>query len=194
MERKKEMTKPPIALNDEFLRHEMPVSWTAVWNFWRKNEEELPHWIEYWQAKGFESWDQWRQERVDHYGLQSLRWHYYRVEMPYSSIPQFRGGPYKGWIEKYYKGRHLPTFERLAKDARGINLHPGIKDLLADFPTVSVLLGIVINGKVYIIEGMHRCAALALIANQGTSLRKKLDIHIALAQWPTERGELPEPK
>lgn len=174
----------PIQLNDPYLDHVMPMSWDEVFGWWRRNEERIPHWTAYWTAKGFTSWEQWRMEKVRHFGLPDLQWQFYRVEMPYISIPGFRGGPFKGWLERYYKGLHFPTFAEMAQLPNGISDSGDIAKYLVEFPASTVLTGIVYDGSVIVMEGMHRCAALALVAKKGITLNIEHDVHICLAQWP----------
>jgi len=185
------MNQSPIQLKDQTLNYVMPVLWDDVFGFWRFNEEKLPHWIQYWHSKGFESWEQWRQEKVDHFGFVSLYWYYYKIVMPYISIPAFRGGPFKGWQEKFYKGLNFPTFEELANDHSGIQQDEGISKYLIDFPAQTTLTGIVLDGHVIIMEGMHRCAALSLVARKGITLNIEHDIQICLAQWPQDQPLVP---
>lgn len=177
------MSTSPIKLNDPYLKHVMSMSWASVFDWWRMNEERLPHWIAYWSAEGYDSWEQWRLEKVRHFELKDLTWHYYNVTMPYISVPAFRGGPFKGW-ERFYKGLHFPTFEELARDPNGIREYGGVGKYLVEFPARTVLTGIVIRGDVIIMEGMHRCAALALVADKGVTLNITHEMHICLAQWP----------
>lgn len=176
---------PPIQLNDPYLKHVMPMSWDDVFDWWRTNEERLPHWIGYWTAKGYDNWEQWRLEKVRHFGLPSLEWHYYQVEMPYISVPAFRGGPFKGWQEHYYKGLHFPKFAEMAQLPKGISDSGEIGKYLVEFPATTVLTGIVHSGDVIVMEGMHRSAALALVAKKGVTLNIQHDMNICLAQWPS---------
>lgn len=185
------MSDSPLVLKDEFLAYEMPLSWESVWDFWRANEESLPHWTAYWRAQGYKSWEQWRTKEFRPFQLETLQWHYYRVELPYISIPAFRGGPFYSWQKRFYGGMHLPTFRDMADQHHGIREDAGIANYLIDFPESTVLVGVVLEEKVVILEGMHRCAALSLVARKGSTLDLRHDIRICLAAWPEGRPLVP---
>jgi hypothetical protein len=162
-----------------------PLTWPDVFAIWRQNEDyPNSHWIAHWKGRGFNSWDDWRLTYVEPLGLKELEWGLYEVKNPLQAIPLFHGGPFRSWIEKFYQGVEYPTFADLAKMPE-IQTHQGVLNMLADFPAQTTVSAVIINNEAYVVEGMHRCAALALAAKQG----KKLDtqVKVALAQYNQEK-------
>lgn len=163
------------------------LSWSDVFEIWRQNEDyPNSHWIAHWQGRGFKSWDDWRASYIGPLGLDQLNWELHEVVEPLKGIPLFHGGPFRSWIEMFYQGREFPTFAELAQMPE-IQTHNGVLSMLKTFPEQTTISAVVINGEAYVVEGMHRCAALALAAKQG----KKLDtqLKVALAQY--NKNELP---
>jgi len=160
----------------EFIK---PLSWDGVFGRWSDLEADRPNWIEHYKSKGFSSWEEWRTtEIVEPLKLAERKWRLYRILDPTQNIPRFRGGPFKGWVERFYEGRSLPTFAELAKH-QGIQTHKGINEIITNFPKESLLIAVVTNKGIVILEGMHRCCAIALAASQSFSIEANIDIALA---------------
>jgi len=108
------------------------------------------------------------------------------VENPTDTVLHFFGGPFRAWIKNYYQGSRARTFEELANDPK-IQNNEIVKEMVADSPAVANLVGLQVGKKVFIIEGMHRCCALAVMGMQKMELRSK--VLIALAPYS---GGIPE--
>lgn len=164
-----------------------PLTWPEVFEIWRQNEDYPgSHWISLWQERGFKSWEAWRTTYIKPNGLDELQWGLYEIENPPQAIPLFHGGPFRSWIEKFYQGRENPTFAALAEMLE-IQAHQGILNMLANFPKETTISAVIINKEAYVVEGMHRCAALALAAKQSLKLDSR--VKVALAQY--NRDKLP---
>jgi hypothetical protein len=162
-----------------------PLTWPDVFAIWRQNEDYPDsHWIKLWQERGFKSWQDWRASYIKPLGLDELPWGLYEITDPLQAIPLFHGGSFRSWIKMFYQGRDNPTFTELAEKPE-IQAHQGILNMLASFPAQTTITAVVINDEAYVVEGMHRCAALALAAKQG----KKLDtrVKVALAQYNQDK-------
>lgn len=154
-------------------------SWSDVFNVWRENEDYPgSHWILLWQERGFKSWEDWRETYVERLGLKQLEWGFYEIIEPMQTVPQFGGGPFRSWVERFYQGKDNPLFSELAFLPE-IQTHQGIINLMNDFPPETVITGVILNDKVIIVEGMHRCAAIALAAHLGLKIKTKMLICLA---------------
>lgn len=155
-----------------------PLTWEDVFGFWRENEAASPAWEEHWRSRGFNSWEEWRQQYAGPFKCADRQWHLYRVVNPLESVPNFHGGPFRNWVEKYYEGEKAPQFSKLAQTPYA-QQHEPINNLLENFPEETKITGLVQNGEVIIIEGTHRCIAVARAAHEGK--RIETTIYIAVA-------------
>jgi hypothetical protein len=160
------------------------LSWDEVFSAWRSDEANLPRWIKHYKARGFPSWDEWRKNTTKDVDLASLDWKLFDVEKPLDEVPHFQGGPFRAW-EKYYGGKTTAPFSEIIKSKE---LREGeiVKEMMSNFPKETQLVGLKTGERVVIIEGMHRCCALSLLASQNENLQAK--VSIALAEF---KGELP---
>jgi hypothetical protein len=172
------------------LRFIKPLTWNEVFALWRDGEATIPRWIEHYKNRGFSSWDEWRRNTLKDLQYKSLFWRLFEIEKPEASIPHFFGGPFRAWISNYYHGARTRTFEELANDSK-IEGNKIIKQMVSGFPAETHLIGLRADEKVFIIEGMHRCCALALMARRKDEIRSK--VLIALAEYSGEILEMGNP-
>lgn len=161
------------------LVHTKPLSWKEVFDMWRNLEVSQESWKEHWTERGFDSWDEWREAYAAPLHPETLSWALYRITDPLKELPLFYGTPTKGWIEKAYDG---VTTKQL-KDISQLPIIIENQKILAikqDFPKETMLTGIIHDGKIILIEGMHRASALATW-NLETPFTGS--VTIALAQW-----------
>lgn len=174
-------------LNPKEFKLMRPLTWADVFEIWRRNEAQNPNWVKHYKGEGFSSWEEWRTKKV----AVPLRcaekdWHLYRIIDPLKTVPAFHGGPFKSWEEKYYRGETLPTFARLVENPE-VQSHGYVKQLLADFPKETTVTGLVTEGGIVIIEGMHRCCAIALAAQR----RQILETTVSIALAEVSSGDFP---
>lgn len=159
-----------------------PLSWKEVFEFWEDNEGESSHWARHARDRGYASWEEWRMEYANALGLpEKTDWVLHKINDPLITIPQFHGGPFSGWINRYYNGNTDPTltFAELAELGK-IQTHDGIASIMNAFPDSTVLTGLIMpDNSIVIIEGMHRCCAIALLAKTRQLLAA--NVYIALA-------------
>lgn len=161
------------------LIHAKSLSWKEVFDTWRDLEAWQESWKEHWTERGFDSWDEWREAYVAPLHPETLSWELYQITNPTKDTPLFSGAPTKAWREHAYEGE--PT--KLLQDILHIPIvteNPKILAIKKDFPKETMLTGIVHDGKIVLIEGMHRANALATW-NARTPFVGK--ITIALADW-----------
>lgn len=162
------------------------LSWPDVFEIWRKTEEPLEHWQKLWKEKGFASWQAWRQATHANLRGQELSWALYRVANPVAEIPNWRGGMFHGWAKWYYPAlaEQPPRFKDLLAHP-GVNNHQYVREIANNFPPKTTVTAIRLkNGEIVVVEGMHRCCAVALAAHNQTPI--KSEITVVLADWPLD--------
>jgi hypothetical protein len=162
------------------------LTWDEVFNIWKKNEGSRENWQEVAKKRGFNSWEEWRIEYAKVFRCQEAKWSFYKIKNPVRDVPTFFGGPFRTWIEKYYKEKESLTFSQLIKIPE-LHEHKTVNDMTKNFPVSTELTGMVVDNEIFIIEGMHRCCALALMNEQKIAYDEP--IFISLAESPG--GKLP---
>ncbi|MFA5187842.1 MAG: hypothetical protein WC460_00590 [Patescibacteria group bacterium] len=158
------------------------LTWPDVFEIWRQNEDyPNSHWITHWQSRGFKSWEEWRQTYVQPLGLADLKWQLYNIPEPLIILPFCHGGPFRSWVELYYHGQTAPSFSSLAQDQK-VEKNSGVQTMLKNFPVQTIISGVIVNGEIRIVEGMHRATALAVAAKNGIKLNSL--VKMALAKHP----------
>ena len=169
------------------LEHLFLAGWEWVFNEWRKAEASQEKWKQHWEQRGYNSWTAWRKACTDPFKCDQAIWHVFRIKDPLTTVPDFLGGPFPGWVEKHYAGENSRTFKWLMEQP-DLKDHSGIKGIAGNFPMTSHLIGMVVDGKIYIIEGMHRCCAVEYMRKHKTPFL--FELRICLAIFPGE-GNLP---
>ncbi|MDO8425321.1 MAG: hypothetical protein Q7T01_02300 [bacterium] len=160
-----------------------PLSWEQVFAFWRENEGDDSHWGLHARSRGFPEWAAWRMSYASALRLPERAWRCCRVRDPYALVPTFRGGPYRTWKEQFYGDDPHPTFAQIARHP-GIWTHEGVLSIAGKFPEETTIIGLICDSGIVIIEGMHRCTAIAFAT--AACVRIAHDLTIALAD---ARGE-----
>ena len=161
-----------------------PVSWDELWHQWGERESQWPHWKELWTERGFKSWQEWRTVYVKRFGLDEKDWILYKIDDPKETVPGFYGGPFSGWIRRWYGDQSTMLFSEIAmkrdEDAKHVK-----EGLDKDVPSESTILGVVTpDGHVTIVEGMSRCLYAAWAAKYDLPFEHKLNIAIAYSDTP----------
>lgn len=163
-----------------FLEYIKPLSWEESFGFWRENEAKRPNWIKSYKNRGFSSWDDWRKTYTKQLGCEKLQWHLYKLIDPVGHIPFFYGGPYRTWVERFYGGKKICKFSEIIKFSE-IQKHEGVNSIANNFPKETVIISLVVKREIVIIEGMHRCCAIALMNKNKKEI--KSNIFVALAEY-----------
>jgi hypothetical protein len=149
--------------------------WEEVFLEWYKDEGERENWIALAKERGFASWADWRLSGyAKRFECAKASWGFYEISDASHEILNWYGGPFRSWIERYYDGEKTKSFKELAerKDIKDISY---IQEIMKNYPKNSVITALKLrNGKIFIIEGMHRTCALALLAQEGKPLNDKL--------------------
>jgi hypothetical protein len=160
---------------DEQIKLMRKCEWEEVFLEWYKNEGEKPNWINIAKERGFESWADWRLKGyARRFKCTKADWGLYEITDPSTVVSNWFGGPFRTWIEKYYNGEKTKSFAELISGSDIAN-HPAVKSMAENYPRDSVITALELNnGKIFVIEGMHRSCALALITKEGKPFTDKL--------------------
>ena len=151
------------------------LNWQDVFEIWKNNEINEPHWQEYYTEKGFNSWIEWRNKYLEPIKALNKKWKLVKVVDPLKSVPKFHGGPYNGWWKNYYQGENLPEFGKMAE-------HPRSEDYLKNLPSKTTIIAWNTEIGIVIIEGMHRCAGITKASKENKNI--KLDLYMVVADCP----------
>jgi len=165
------------------LRYIKSLTWDEVFSLWRDNEAHLAHWKEHYTQRGFTSWDDWRKNTLHEFNGVKLKWGLFEVISPLESVPSFYAGPFRAWMNKYYEGEKTAPFGKIINN-KELKSSETIKQILENFPKETNLIGLFIDKKIIIIEGLHRCCAVALADKEHRTIDTK--IYIALAECADE--------
>lgn len=164
------------------LVYENDINWRDIFAVWRAYEAYQKDWQEHWVSRGFESWDDWRENYIAPLEPDTQVWKIYRINKPSQDVALMYGVPSRGWQEKCYMGETTKMLGDIL-DHSIVKENTKIKSVINNFPFQTMLTGVVYGDKIVLIEGMHRALALAQMENS-----PKADVMIALANF---EGELP---
>ena len=151
-----------------------PLTWEDVFQFWHDNEGSSENWKNAAKERGFSTWAKWRlQSYAQPLGCETASWGYYEIAKPAEVIVDFYGGPFRTWIEKYYDDAKTKKINELAKIPE-IREHKGIRAMKENFPKNNIIICLRHKGEFYVIEGMHRACALALMNEEKDYTIKKM--------------------
>lgn len=167
-----------IELNQHQFSFMRSIAWQEIFDSWRSDEAQQQRWVEHYKNRGFDSWDEWRGRHVAPLKLDAREWFLYRITKPLESVPQFFGGPFKSWKKEHYGDSDALTFAELAASSK-IDANEVVNELVANFPSPTMLIGLWQKDRIIIGEGMHRCCALALAARRGLSINPEATIALA---------------
>ncbi|MFH1661534.1 MAG: hypothetical protein ABIA02_00325 [Candidatus Falkowbacteria bacterium] len=160
-------------MNDKRINLIRECEWEEVFLEWYKSEGENSGWIQLAQERGVASWAEWRLKGyAKRFECAQAKWGFYEVDP--AVILDWHGGPFRTWIEKYYGNQHTKTFAELAEKTDVLD-NPSVKAIMENYPKNSIVSALELNdGRIFVIEGMHRTCSLACMIKQGKPLPNKL--------------------
>ena len=149
------------------------VQWEEVFLEWYKSEGENPNWLELAKSRGYNSWAEWRLDGyAKRFGCEKARWGFFEITNPGEVVKDWFGGPFRTWIERHYSGAKTKTFAELAQEPAILG-QAAVKAMTVDYPVNSVISALKLPDKrIFVIEGMHRACALAVMNAQGKTTPK----------------------
>lgn len=168
----------------KFLRNS---TWEEIFQVWKTHEGSDPAWIKFArEVKGWPDWETWRRHSVEKIQPEKRNWDIFEITDLESDIPTMLLGPYEGW-QKFFASKNTASFEDLLKNPEAYEFfskHEKILALFDNFPVNSQFIGLKRedSGKIVLIEGHHRAAAIVIARKNGVniSLPKSNTIAIAL--------------
>lgn len=149
--------------------------WEEVFLTWHENEGKSPNWINLAKERGFASWADWRLNGyAKKFECSQADWGFYEVSDPAEVVSGWFGGPFRTWIEKHYNHEKTKSFAELISQS-DISEQAGVKFMTENYPVETVITALELNdGSIYVIEGMHRACALALMSRDSKVAPERL--------------------
>lgn len=168
---------------DEQIKLIRQCEWEEVFLEWYKNEGERENWKQIAKERGFASWADWRlKEFAGRFECEKAKWGFYEVTNPSEVVLSWFGGPFRTWIERYYDGGKTKSFFELAIRPDIINYTP-VRERMDNYPKESIISSLELSdGRIFVIEGMHRTCALAVMAKEKRPFPDKLIFAIGKSQ------------
>jgi len=140
------------------------IDWKDIFAVWRVYEAYQKSWQEHWQERGFNSWDEWRRDYIAPLKPEKLRWKIYRITKPGKDILKIYGVPSRGWKQNVYGDEMtIPLAEVAEKISADNQKNEKVEAVKNNFPYQTMLTGIINEGRIILVEGMHRGVALAMM-------------------------------
>ncbi|MFH0852518.1 MAG: hypothetical protein V1845_02865 [bacterium] len=157
--------------------------WEEVFLCWYKSEGEKANWNQLAKERGFASWAEWRiKGYARRFECAKASWGFYEVLDPSLVVCDWFGGPFRTWIERQYDGEKTKSFSDLASRAAIAN-NVTIRAMMENYPKESVVSALHLSdGRIFVVEGMHRTCALALMGKEGNPFSDKLIFAIGKSQ------------
>ena len=163
------------------------ILWEEIFDVWERNEALQEEWKKHWEGWGFTSWKEWRKHYAAPLDSENLQWEMFEVEDPFADAPEMFGVPSVGWIANVYRDTQTLSIREIVRrqsDGFDSRKNEKILGIRRNFPQETMLTGIVWEGKIVIVEGMHRVCALGMGRFEGGSC--KPIVRLALAEWKSK--------
>jgi hypothetical protein len=149
--------------------------WEEVFLEWYKNEGNDPKWAALAKERGHDTWADWRiNGYAKRFECNKAEWGFYEVTDPATVIGSWYGGPFRSWTERHYDGAKTRSFSELV-DRADIAKNVGIRSRMEKYPASTIMTALELpDGRIFVIEGMHRACALALMTKAGKPAPEKL--------------------
>ena len=154
------------------------AKWNDVLDQWRESEANYGD-EKGWRERGFKSWDQWRMTHAVPLRLPHLSWTEYVVRRdPREFAGLLWAGDHDGWAQYWPARTQEARFAQIAQ-------HPDlpeddkVKALLEDFPAETSIMLLHFAVELIVFDGMHRCAALALMRKLNLPVDTQLRVFVA---------------
>ena len=159
--------------------------WEEVFLCWYKSEGERANWNQLAKERGFASWADWRiNGYARRFECAKASWGFYEISNPSLVVGDWFGGPFRTWIERHYGGEKTKSFSDLTSRADIVN-NATIRAMTDNYPKESVVSALQLSdGRIFVVEGMHRACALALMGKEGEPFSGKLIFAIGKSQLP----------
>lgn len=156
------------------------TTWPKVYQRWAADERKQADWSKHYRSLGYASWQAWREAVViKPFRLGQRRWKLYRVT-DLAVVLDWHGGPFPRWIREYYRGAQTRSFRWLVES--GHVARKAKVRAIRKVPSTVTIFGLRVKNKIYVLDGMHRCAAIAVHASHGQAMKTRITIALADAK------------
>lgn len=156
----------------KFLRK---TTWQAIYEDWRASETKNDLWRQHYERRGFETWEDFRNQHIEKENLSTLDWELY--ELGPAEIPAFHCGDFTNW-KKLAEELGDDTFADLSR-AKFFQDHQKIQNLLVDFPAKIQMIALKKGEDIYLFEGHHRAVAICQLLKAKKMPSSKLTLALA---------------
>ena len=175
----KSFKKSAMDQNEKYLKFIKPIAWDEVFNLWEENEAKQEYWIAHYKKRGFNSWKEWRADTIKAIDSRNKTWELHEIVNPMEYVPRFFGGPFRSWIKNVYQGKKTLSFSEIANNPQ-IQKNIAASKIIENFPSDNFFIGLKTIDGIVVIEGMHRCCAIALAAKKKKTLNIRANIAISV--------------
>ncbi|MDG1949312.1 MAG: hypothetical protein P8J32_00640 [bacterium] len=165
----------------------MNIEWKQVLKGWREAEEA--HWTNFAKERGYDSWWEWRKSYVTDLGLEERAWTEEVLDDPHSYVKQLHIGGYRGWKKYRPANVDTATFEQVAtsptegelsyagEERVDVRVNGRVQEFVRKLHDTTIL--VLRSGDIEVLlDGHHRCAAIAIEGQDGTKSEFNLTVQI----------------
>lgn len=152
--------------------------WGDEFNEWRERERDWG-WEDVWKARGYVSWDVWRNTYVRELGLEDLQWELFSVSNPKQFFVDVWAGGYTGWKRYGKSGAEKNRISDLVKHFH-FRENGKVKGILENPPYKTRMILLKSGDEFAVFEGMHR--ACALVYARKNDLPLDIAVEVAVAE------------
>lgn len=173
------------------------MEWNNVLTDWREAEEA--HWTDFAKERGYENWWEWRKSYATDLGLEHRTWTEEVIEDPHAYVKQLDIGGYRGW--KKYRPANVDTarFEQVAtppsdgeisfddQERVDVRTNDRVQNFVNNLHDTTIL--VLKSGEFKVLlDGHHRCAAIAVEALDGS--KSDFNLTVRTCQFDESKLEL----
>ncbi len=152
------------------------ISWINVLADWKAAEEK--NWESFYHERGYASWFEWRESYIEDLGLMDRNWTEEVIKNPHEVIPNFTIGGYQSWKKYRPSGKRVVVFADVAvpvqsneisydnEPRQDVRTNGRVSGLLGNLHDTTFLILQSPSFSV-VLDGTHRCAAIAVEAYDG---------------------------
>jgi len=150
------------------------IPWEEVKEQWKQSEDnEL--WRDFYQKKGFKTWEDWRWPRIKMLKLAERDWNLEESENTIEEVRAMFCDATTRWTD-FYTRRSDSTFKNLKDHPFFVN-HKRVQSIRENFPNKSQLIGLRHKDQIIVVDGHHRATAIA-----GMPDSNHIEIQMALSE------------
>ena len=112
-------------------------------------------------------------EWINLFTAEQLKWERYTLIQPLLFVPDFSVAPFLSWRQKYFQDQKMLMFSDLVEINTELHQDEYLNSLIDNFPSETTIIALLVDEKIFVIEGFRRCCAIALAVQR----QRRLKIH-----------------